>query len=77
MAIHMKRDRENYNHSISELNTTLVLVMDTATQNQNFWIDVSERFIVIPEHISTKWTMGYLLSLPGTGTARIFTCYCI
>lgn len=30
----MKRDHENYNHSISEFNSILVLVMDTATQNQ-------------------------------------------
>lgn len=30
----MKRDRENYNHGISEINSILVLVMDSATQNQ-------------------------------------------
>lgn len=60
----MKRNHENDNHNLSELNSTLVLVMDTATQNQNFLIDVSKKFIVIPVAHLNKMDNGLPLITP-------------
>lgn len=68
-AKHMKRDHENYNHSISELNSILVSVMDTATQNQNLWLDLSEREVYC--HLCSTSHFKQLL-LPGYWHVIIF-----
>lgn len=68
----MKRDHENYNHSISEFNSILVLVMDTATQNQILWLDLSEREVYgYPCGASQQ---NGLYQYQGTGTAMVLTC---